>query len=363
MYRFYQTFDLNSEIEKELLRASYLAQIMIDEFDLFMISKHLFKALNQDINIEIVIISNTPKKSMKLVNLCKRLIDLEASIYWAMDDSLFTNEDYFAIFDKEYLICGSKQSIYQNPETLLRSKNDFFNGLAQSSQRINLLSGNIEIEFNVDKSIVFAQEYITLKWETKNTHEIIIYPHGWEVEAQGFKTIKINEDTKFTLEGKNKDKSLRKSVFVRVLKENEIDFNVDVYDSILKDFIAIEPTLTEQGLYAAFLNQRIKLTWNIPMIGKLSESKLGKLTLKGSHEFILNQNETFLFTFKSINKTQTKKMSFKCFYDESLFEENLEEGLKTEKLPQKEALNPQKWSSYLIRIGVKLFNIFKKKNN
>ena len=138
---------------------------------------------------------------------------------------------------------------------------------------------------------------------------------------------------------------------------------MDVYDPILKDFIAIQPTLTEQGLFAAYLNQRIKLTWNIPIMGKLSESNLGKLPLEGSHEFILNQNETFLFTFKSINKTQTKKISFKCFYDESFFEENLEEGLKTEKIAQKQALNPQKWTSYLIRIGVKLFNIFKKKNN
>lgn len=362
MSRFYQTFDLNSEIEKELLRASYLAQIVIDEFDLFVISKALFEALNQEINIEIIIISNSQKKSMKLVNLCKRLIDLEASIYWEINDLLFTKEDYFAIFDKEYLVCGSKQSDYENPETLLRTKNDFFNGLAHSSQAINLLSGDIEIEFNVDKSIVFSNGSITLKWETKNVHQIIIYPHGWEVEAQGTKTIKINEDIKFTLEGKNKDKSLRKSVFVRVVKENDIDFDVDVYDPILKDFIAIQPTLTEQGLFAAYLNQRIKLTWNIPIMGKLSESNLGKLPLEGSHEFILNQNETFMFTFKSINKTQTKKMSFQCFYDESLFEEDMEEGLKTEKPPKKESLNLQKCRSYLLSFGVKLFNIFKKKN-
>lgn len=363
MSRFYQTFDLNSEIEKEILRSNYLVQIMIDEFDLFVISKALFKALNQDINIEIVIISNSQKKSMKLVNLCKRLVDLEATIYWKIDHSLFIKEDYFAIFDKEYLICGSKQSNYENPETLLRSKNDFFNGLAQSSQKINLFSGNIEIEFNLDKSIVFSQESVTLKWETKNAHQIIIYPQGWEVEAQGTKTIKINEDTKFTLEGKNKDNSLRKTVFVRAIKENDIDFDVDVYDPILKDFIAIEPTLTEQELYAAYLNQRIRLTWNIPMIGKLSESKLGKLPLEGSHEFILNQNENFLFTFKSIKSTQIKKMSFHCFYDESLFEDETEKDIMIEKTSQKEPKIPQKWTSYLMSMIVKLFNIFNKKNN
>ena len=76
---------------------------------------------------------------MKLVNLCKRLIDQEVSIFWKMDSELFTREDYFAIFDKEYLICGAEQAEFEYPETLLRSKNDYFNGLANSAQRTNLL--------------------------------------------------------------------------------------------------------------------------------------------------------------------------------------------------------------------------------
>ena len=104
MFRFYHTFDLNSEIEKELLRASHLAQILIDEIDLFMLSKTLFKAIDNGVFIEIVIVSESNNKSMKLVNLCKRLIDQEVSIYWKLDEKLFTKKDFFAIFDKQYLI-------------------------------------------------------------------------------------------------------------------------------------------------------------------------------------------------------------------------------------------------------------------
>ena len=85
MSRFYHTYDLNSEVEKELLRASHLAQILIDEFDLFVISKALFRALDREVNIEIIIISNTQNKSKKLVNLSKRLIDQEVSIFLKMD--------------------------------------------------------------------------------------------------------------------------------------------------------------------------------------------------------------------------------------------------------------------------------------
>lgn len=363
MSRFYHTYDLNSEVEKELLRASHLAQILIDEFDLFVISKALFRALDREINIEIIIISNTQNKSMKLVNLCKRLIDQEVSIFWKMDSELFTKEDYFAIFDKEYLICNAEQAEFEYPETLLRSKNDYFNGIAHSAQRINLLSGNIDIEFSVDKSIVFSKETITLEWETKNAHEVVIYPAEWSVSTQGVKTFQITEDTKFTIEGKNKDQSSRKSLFVRVIKENDIDIEVDVFDPIIKEFIAIQPASTGEGLYAAYLNQKIKLNWNIPMIGKFSESQMGKLPLVGSHEFELNENDTFLFTFKSINRTQTKKISFHCFHDESFFEEEVYAESESEKIVTEEASTPQNRRSIFINSCVKLFNIFIKKNN
>lgn len=362
MSRFYHTFDLNSEIEKELLRASHLAQILIDEFDLFVISKALFRALDREINIEIVIISNTQNKSMKLVNLCKRLIDQEVSIYWKMDSDLFTKEDYFAIFDKEYLICGSEQADFEYPETMLRTKNDYFNGIAHSAQRINLLSGDIEIDFTVDKSIVFSRETITLSWQTKNAHEVVIHPAEWSLSTQGIKIIQITEDTKFTIEAKNKDQASRKSIFVRVIKENDIDIDVDVYDPIIKEFIAIQPTSNGEGLYAAYLNQKIKLNWNIPMIGKFSESQMGKLPLVGSHEFELNENVTFLFTFKSINRVQTRKISFHCFHDESFFEEESVIEPEPEKTVSVKPSLTQNRFTLFINSCVKLFNIFNKKN-
>ncbi len=379
MFRFYHTYDLNSEIEKELLRATHLVQILIDEYDLFVISKALFMALDREVNVEIVIISANQNKSMKLVNLCKRLIDQEVLIYWKMDTTLFTKEDYFAIFDKQYLICRTKQADFEKPENLLRSKNDYFNGVAQTSQRINLLSGEIDIGFTVNRTIVNYGGTIRLKWETKNAHEIVIYPNGWVVDSQGVKSFSIAEDTKFTLEAKNKDKSARKSLFVRVIKESEIDFGVEVYDPVIKDYIVIQAASTDESLFAAYLNQKIKLTWNITMIGKLTESQLGKLPLVAKHEFILNQNENFLFTFKSLNGTQLKKISFHCFYDEIFFKEYSqdESEQKSNKQSEKESVKSstpeitrikepsggQKWRSFFVDFRKKLFNIFNKKNN
>ena len=41
MFRFYYTYDLISELEKELLRDHRIVQLIIDEYDLFLVSKAL----------------------------------------------------------------------------------------------------------------------------------------------------------------------------------------------------------------------------------------------------------------------------------------------------------------------------------
>lgn len=362
MFRFYQTFDLNSEIEKELLRASHLAQILIDEFDLFLLSKTLFKALDGGVHIEIVIISNNNNKSMKLVNLCKRLIDQEASIFWKLDENLFTKEDYFAIFDKQYLISSQQKEEYEIPENLLRLKNDFFNGLAQSSQKFNLLSGDIETEFNVDKTIVLSSDEITLNWKTKNAHQRIIQPLGFEVEPEGNKTFSIKEDTKFTLEAKNNDLTIRKSLFVRVINENDLRLDVDAFDPIIKNYVPIKTASNNEDLYAAYFDQKLKISWNIASVGKLSESQLGKLKLVDHYEFILTENCSFLFTFKSVNRTQTKQISFHCFRDESIFKNESESKIEVKENQLNSPYRIDKSFNSLVNKGVKLFNIFNKKN-
>lgn len=363
MFRFHHTFDLNSEIEKELLRTSHLAQILIDEFDLFVLSKTLFKALDKGVHIEIVIVSDSNNKSMKLVNLCKRLIDQEVSVYWRLDENLFTKEDYFAIFDKQYLISSRPKETYEIPENLLRSKNDFFNGLAQTSQKINLLSGDIEIEFNVDKTIVFSEDEITLNWKTSNAHQAIIQPLGWEVASEGNKTFSIEEDIKFTLEAKNNDLTVRKSLFVRVINEDDLQMQVEAFDPIIKNYIPIKTASNNEDLYAAYLDQKIKISWNISSVGKLSESCLGKLKLVDQHEFILTQNQSFLFTFKSVNSTQTKEIFFHCFRDEKLFKKKPESKIET----KKQSINSPQWIEKSLKSlmdkSVKLFNIFNKKTN
>ena len=113
---------------------------------------------------------------MKLVNLCKRLIDLNVQIYWKVDKNLFVKEDYFAIFDKEYLISKREQTSFEDIDGLIRFKNDLFNGLSLDSKKLTMFDGDIQIEFDSDRSIIYPREEVVLRWDVLNAHEVEIEP-------------------------------------------------------------------------------------------------------------------------------------------------------------------------------------------
>lgn len=330
MFRFYYTYDLISELEKELLRDHRIVQLIIDEYDLFLVSKALFEAIDNGLSVEIVVISTSHKKSMKLVNLCKRLIDLNVQIFWKVDKNLFVKEDYFGIFDKEYLISKREQPNFDDAEGLIRFKNDFFNGLALDSKKLSMFDGDIQIEFESDRSIIYPKELITLKWEVFNAHEVEINPLNRKFDAKGVEEVLVEEDTKFTLTAKNKGTIQKKSVFVRVLKIKEIHFDVEVLDPVIQEYIAISSSSTEEERYAVYLGQKVKISWNIKMLGKLLESRMGNLPLSGFHEFEILKDTEFSFVFKSLKTTQRKNISLYCFEDSSLFrEKDTEVDIKT----------------------------------
>jgi len=323
MFRFYDSYDLISELEKELLRDHKIVQLMIDEYDLFVISKALFESISNGLTAELVIISTSHKKSMKLVNLCKRLIDMNVEIYWKVDKDLFVKEDYYAIFDKEYLLSKHKQEEFESPEGLVRFKNDFFNGLALASKKLTMFDGDMYIDFEIDHSIIYPNEEVVLSWDVQNAHEIEIEPLKEKINERGTKNITIEEDTKFTLIAKNKGNIQKKSVFVRVLKIKEIAFDIEVFDPLIKQCITIKPSSNKSGSYAVYFGQKVKISWDIKMLGKLLEAQLGNLPLLGSHEFEIIKKTDFNFVFKSLNNTQRKSISLHCFEDPKIYKEHV----------------------------------------
>ena len=105
------------------------------------------------------------------------------------------------------------------------------------------------------------------------------------------------------------------SVFVRVLKIKEIHFDVEVLDPVIQEYITINSSSTDEERYAVYRGQKVKISWNIKMLGKLLESRLGNLPLSGFHEFEILKDTDFSFIFKSLKTTQRKNISLHCFED------------------------------------------------
>ena len=315
MYRYFQSYDFNSEVEKEILRSKHLIQIVIDEFGFLRLKQNLIEKLKEGISTDIVLLSSDENKSIKLVNLAKKIIDLNGNIFFINDYKLLKSNDFFAIFDKSYLISKNKLTDGYSNEKLFIQKNSLFESFSVKSNFLNLMSGNIDIIFKSDKSIVNKNELFKLSWNVKNAHEISIDNKIGEVSKNGSVLKKVIKDSKFGLTAKNRDFTLKKIVFIKIYSEDTIDISVKVQDNLLKKFIEISPASNTffHDEYAVFKNQKVRLDWDISTEGRFYESSIGDLKLKGQHEFVLNQNCAFSFTYLTEKNKHSKRLSFYGF--------------------------------------------------
>lgn len=316
MFKFYKTYDIISEINLRLKKSEFSVQILINHNDLFFLSENLFKILDKNVVIEIILVSDSDSKTLKMINLCKRLVDGGADIYWYNNSIFFNEEHFFAIFEKTYLIekSDSNETI-ENFEEIVRRKNSIFRNIVLKSDKIKLLTGAIIVDFETEKTIAQKNETVKLNWTVKNAYHARIEPTIGDIPLIGSTEILVESDQSFELIATNKESVIKKKIFIRVLETKNIDFEISVLDPILEDFLNIEPSSNNDGNYGVYLNQRVNISWDINMIGKLHEGSLGYLPLVGNHEFKATERKKFSFTFKAIERTQKKNLVFHPFED------------------------------------------------
>lgn len=319
MFKFYNTYDIISEINFQLLKSEFSLQILVNYNDLFFLSDNLLKVLDKNIVVEIIIVSNSDIKSLKIINLCKRLIDGGINMYWYKNTIFFNEEHFFAIFDKTYLIEKSRSDENtentENAEEVVRTKNSIFRDIVLNSEKIKLLSGAIIVDFDADLTIAHKHDLVTLNWAVENAYHASIKPTIGDIPLVGSTEINVESDQSFELTATNKESVVTKKIFIRVLEIKDIDFEISVLDPILDDFLKIEPSSIKDGHYGVYFNQKVKISWDINMIGKLHEDSLGNLPLKGDHEFKASEKTFFSFTFQAIENTLKKTLVFHCFED------------------------------------------------
>lgn len=314
MFRYYSTHDIISEINIQIGRFEYSIQILVDGNDLFFLSNSLFNSLDKNIEIEIIIVANNSNKSLRMINLLKRLIDGGVSIYWYNTSDFFNKELFFGIFDKTFLILNTpSEPITENEEEFVRYKNNLFKTIKSESEKVELFSGTIKIEFNSDETIVQKNQTTLLTWNIENAYHVSIEPDIGEVPLLGSAEVKLTNDQSYLLTASNKGFTLSKSVFIKVFETKEIEFEISVFDPIIKNFITIEPSNLHEGHYGVYYGQLVKIYWNFNMIGKFYENKLGNLPLVGFHEFKILENTELGFTLSTLENTQLKTLVFHVF--------------------------------------------------
>ena len=315
MFRYFHSHDFNSEIEKQAIRSSHLIQIFTDEFGFLRLEESLLNKLKEGVNVELVVISPDKKKSIKLVNLAKRIIDLNGEIFFINDKKIFDLKDFFGLFDKTYLISKLESKNFISYESLIREKNSFFEILSVKSNLINLYSGNIDAFFKSDKTVLKKGESFELNWNVDNAHEVMINNDIGIVSNKGSVFKSVDFDTKFELIARNKDFEIKKSIYIKIYDDDEISIFVKVHDKTLDRLIEVS-SITVSKLcesYAVFDGQIVELSWNISTNGRLYESVLGDLDLRGSYRFKLDKYKSFIFTYLTVNNKKTKKIEFHGF--------------------------------------------------
>jgi hypothetical protein len=359
LFKFYTTHDIISEINLQILRSEYSLQLLVEHNDLFFLSKNLLQISNNNIAIEIIIISNNDKKSLQFVNLCKRLIDAGASIFWHKDAVFFNEEEFFGVFDKTYVIAKiSADKTTDNAEEFVRFKNSFFRNILLKSKKIELLSGNIKVDFNTDRTIIQKNEKVMLRWHIENAYHASIEPNIGDVSLSGSKTVRILKDQSYLLTATNKESVISKTVYIKVFETKEIEFDISVFDPILKVPIKIESSTLNDGHYGVYFGQSVKISWNINMIGKLNEDSLGSLPLSGFHEFEILKNTPFIFTLNTLENTQKKTIVFHAFEDAEIYDKLNIKNHEKSNLIKKKALTGLKIKSKIMSAIGLLFNNF-----
>jgi hypothetical protein len=313
MLRSFFTKHTAIEIDKELKHLKYGIQLLTDETDLIYLSKNLLETARKQVQIEIIIISQSNKKSMKITNLMKRLIDSGVEIYWYNISVLEASLNLFSILDKSYLISADMDSKEDSKEVLIRSKVDDFNQILRLADPIKLYAGDIEVTYSVDKSIIAKGEEVLLNWDVKNAHTVIIMPELDEVAHKGTQLVAVNKSTKYQLIAKNSNAEVQRTIFLKVMHASSINFTIEVFDPVIEEYIRLESLSEDILKFGVYLNQQVRIIWETESIGKLVEQSLGTLPLNSFHDFIPVRDTHFSFEFTSQNIKTGASIQFFTF--------------------------------------------------
>ncbi len=308
MNKVFTASDFIYDLKKNIFKSKHSLQLFITEFDFLALSNELLELLSKEISIDIIISSISEKKSLRLVNLFNRIVQSGGSIFWYKNSELYQNEVHFMISDKTFIINKSNHYVGESNEEKIKHLNSLFNNFRIDSKEIKLLTGDISIKLNAEKTFVEKNKHVRISWEVENAHRVSLENINDNLNSNGEMQILIKEDTIIKLEAENREKKISKKLIIKVLKSSKIEITVEAFDNSLEEYLVLKSAGVQKEQFYAFRGQQIKLSWTIDNMGNFSESILGKLPLEGEHTFFLVNKSLYEFTFDSIYGTKKNRI-------------------------------------------------------
>ena len=261
MYKVYTATDFVYEINKNISKTKYTLQLFLSEYDFLAISDTILNLTNTEIDVTVIISALTEKKSLRIVNLFNRIIQSGVAVHWNTDNDLYENDVHFAIIDKRFAI--QKKSDYfkgEGAEAKIIFLSNLFDSFRLDSNEIKLLTGDITIKFETDKTFVQRNTYVNVSWEVKNAHRISINNTYDDLEPKGKKAILINDDTILKMEAENREHKVSKQLIIKILQSSSIEFTVEAFDSIINEYVVLKSNNKRNHKYFDFYNQKINIS-------------------------------------------------------------------------------------------------------
>lgn len=310
-------FFLTLDLKRDLFRHLYLEEEFLDELsaelefscnyalELFLnanffsaIESQLFKILTAGKKVEVVLFMDGNQKSISLTHAIFRIISQGGQVYsLKADKSEYPN---FAVVDKSYLISENFELVEDTSERLVYLARQKFKSFKKSSEAFEFKPQKIDLIFFAEREFVRKGEEVLFHWEAKHADYVIIEPYPGLVESKGRFPFKLEEDTLVKVTAVNSLEKITKSLFIKVIPGNQVEFQVSVYEEDIEGFIPIESPVEFPGSFAVNSGQKVRIRWNAGSHGRLFSTQWGQLKLVDKIETEIFVDTQFDFEYRDV---------------------------------------------------------------
>ena len=285
-----------SEVASQLRKVHTQLQMVVDVPDFQGMESELFRLVNRGVYLELIVCQRSLEKTLKQTNVLKRLALSGVEVYVLPLNRPEDRYERFVIFDRKHLVSDTYHEDVSDYLQLIARQSALFQRLASQAEKVNPALDDVRIRFESNATEVGEGETVQLYWEVQNADFVELDPGVGAVDALGNFSTPILEDTLFRIKASNKTGILMKSVLVRLRQEPTIRMTLSVIQPGSSLSIPLESAFANRHSYAVLRGDRLKLEWNTPVPGVLTEKRLGKLRLEDAYDFVVFQDEKFTFT-------------------------------------------------------------------